>query len=96
MCLQNKRRYLCHCVKFEFFDQCVEFWGSNKRCPDIAERIVETDIQYCRNHTVDTGEPMYRRRAGQARGGRGGAAARGGRGGAAARGGRGGRRARQA
>jgi len=47
----------------------------------------ETDLQYCRDHTVYTGEPMYRRRAGQAKGGRGGTAARGG---------RGGRRARQA
>jgi len=96
MCVQNKRRYLCHCVKFEFFDQCAELWGSNRRCGNMEVVTAETDMQYCRNHTVYTGEPMYRRRAGQARGGRGGAAARGGRGGAAARGGRGGRRARQA
>ena len=72
MCVQNKRRYLCHCVKFEFFDQCAELWGSNRRCGNMEVVTAETDMQYCRNHTVYTGEPMYRRRAGQARGGRGG------------------------
>jgi len=73
MCLQNKRRYLCHCIKSEFFDQCPELYGSNQQCADIdiAVLTVETDIQCCRNHTVNTREYMYRRRARQARGGRG-------------------------
>jgi len=71
MCVQNKRRYLCHCVKFEFFDQCAELWGSNWQYGDMEVVTAETDIQYCRNHIVYTGEPMYHRRAGQARGGGG-------------------------
>jgi len=81
MCLQNKRRYLCHCIKSKFFDQCLELYGSNQQCADIdiAVLTVETDIQCCRNHTVNTREYMYCRRAGQARGGGGGTAARGGR-----------------